>query len=122
MNEQINDVIQLGRGPVGLTMAAPVGSSGHTIAAFDRWSRMYNLPRAGHIDHEIMRILQSVKAADPVAADAYEAEHYIWKNAKDEVLLDFPWGQHGISGWHSDYMRYQPVLEDALYSRIVDDP
>lgn len=122
MNEQIYDVIQVGLGPVGLTMAALVGRYGHTIAAFERWSSMYNLPRAGHIDHEIMRILQSVKAADPVAADAYEAEHYIWKNAKDEVLLDFPWGQHGISGWHSDYMMYQPVLEDALYSRIVDDP
>jgi 2-polyprenyl-6-methoxyphenol hydroxylase-like FAD-dependent oxidoreductase len=115
------DVLQVGSGPVGLVMAALTGQRGHSIAVIERHQNLYNLPRAGHVDHEIMRTLQSLGVADTVAADAYPCNQYVWQNAAGEVLLDFPWGSESDSGWHSDYMMYQPVLEDALYSHNVDD-
>jgi len=57
------DVVQIGFGPVGQTFAALLGQSGHRVGAFERSPECYPLPRAGHVDHEIMRIFQSISAA-----------------------------------------------------------
>ena len=121
MSEEIYDVVQVGMGPVGLTMAACVGQSGHTIAALERHAGLYGLPRAGHIDHEIMRILQSLHCAGPIVEDSYPTLEYTWVNAEHELLLEFDWGAKGISGWNSDFMQYQPVLEEALASQLPSD-
>jgi len=122
MSEASYDVIQIGMGPVGLTMAALVGHAGHTIAVVERQHGLYGLPRAGHIDHEIVRILQSLDCERPVMEDSYPTLEYVWVNAEGKKLLEFDWGAKGISGWHSDYMQYQPVLEDALAGRVRSDP
>jgi 2-polyprenyl-6-methoxyphenol hydroxylase-like FAD-dependent oxidoreductase len=122
MSAEIQDVIQIGLGPVGLTMAALVGQADHSITVVERHTGLYGLPRAGHIDHEIMRILQSVGAEGPVLADSYPTLEYVWRNNDGETLLEFDWGAKGISGYNSDYMQYQPVLEDALAARLREDP
>ena len=122
METEIQDIIQIGLGPVGLTMAALVGQAGHAITVVERHPTLYGLPRAGHIDHEIMRILQSVDAEGPVLADSYPTLEYVWVNAAGETLLEFDWGAKGISGYNSDYMQYQPVLEDALARSVAAQP
>ncbi len=121
MQDDIQDVIQVGLGPVGLTAAAVIGQSGHTITAIERHESLYALPRAGHIDHEIVRILQSVDAEGPVLADSYPTLGYVWVNSAGETLLEFDWGAKGVSGYNSDYMQYQPVLEDSLSDRASRD-
>ena len=63
MHEPVFDVIIIGRGPVGLAMAAMLAQDGHSVAVVERHRDLYGLPRAGHIDHEFDRILQSVGAA-----------------------------------------------------------
>jgi len=118
---EIHDVVQIGMGPVGLTMAAVLGQAGHRVAVVERHEGLYGLPRAGHIDHEIMRILQSLDAEGPTLADSYPTTEYVWVNAEGETLLEFDWGARGLSGYNSDYMQYQPVLEDALAARIRAD-
>jgi 2-polyprenyl-6-methoxyphenol hydroxylase-like FAD-dependent oxidoreductase len=122
MSDEFYDVVQVGLGPVGLTMAALVGQAGHTIAVVERHEGLYGLPRAGHIDHEIVRILQSLGCEGPVLEDSYPTLEYTWVNADGETLLEFDWGATGVSGFNSDYMQYQPVLEDALAGRIARDP
>lgn len=114
MNEPVFDVIIIGRGPVGLAMAAMLAQDGHSVAVVERHRDLYGLPRAGHIDHEIVRILQSLGAAEPVLADSYPTTEYVWKNAAGEMLLEFDWGAKGISGYNSDYMYFQPIMERAL--------
>ncbi len=122
MTDQIEDVIQIGMGPVGLTMAALIGQAGHRISVVERHEGLYGLPRAGHIDHEIVRILQSVDCEGPTLEDSYPTTEYVWVNAAGELLMEFDWGASGISGYNSDYMQYQPVLEAALARRLADDP
>ena len=58
------DVAIVGYGPVGQALAALLGRAGHRVAAFERFSRDLRLPRAVHIDHEIMRLLQALGLAD----------------------------------------------------------
>jgi 2-polyprenyl-6-methoxyphenol hydroxylase-like FAD-dependent oxidoreductase len=119
MSEKLFDVVIIGRGPVGLSMAAMVAQAGHSVALVERHRDLYGLPRAGHIDHEIMRVLQSLDAAAPVLQDSYPTTEYVWKNAAGETLLEFDWGAKGISGYNSDYMQFQPILERALNDSIV---
>lgn len=122
MSEDIQDVVLIGLGPVGLTMAAVLGQAGHTVTAVERQEQFYGLPRAGHIDDEIVRILQSLDVEGPLLADSYPTLEYRWVNATGETLLEFDWGVPGISGYHSNYMQYQPVLEGALAERVQSDP
>jgi 2-polyprenyl-6-methoxyphenol hydroxylase-like FAD-dependent oxidoreductase len=122
VRDEIHDVVQVGLGPVGLTMAALTGQAGHTIAVVERHRSLYGLPRAGHIDHEIMRLFQSLDVHEPVLEDCYPTLEYTWVNADGETLLDFDWGAKGVSGWHSDFMQYQPIFEQALLERIARDP
>lgn len=119
MTKEIYDLIIIGRGPVGLTAAAVAAQLGMRTAIIERHRDMYKLPRAGHLDHEIVRLLQSVDAAEKMLADSYPTVEYVWVNAAREKLMEFDWGAKGISGYNSDYMQFQPVFETALGARIA---
>jgi 2-polyprenyl-6-methoxyphenol hydroxylase-like FAD-dependent oxidoreductase len=116
---RIHELLIVGAGSIGLTMAAVWSQLGREAVLIERHEEQYGLPRAGHIDHEIMRLLQSVGAEGPVVADAYETEHYRWVNAEGETLLEFPWGEEGVSGWHSDFMQNSAILEASLLDRVL---
>lgn len=122
MTDEIYDVIQLGRGPVGMTSAALIARAGHRVALVEKHTGLYGHPRAGHIDHEIARVLASLNCAGPVLADAEAPMDYIWKNAKGEVLIEFPWGAKGVSGYNADYMMFMPLIDQALFDRLGSDP
>ena len=61
------DVAIVGYGPVGQALAAMLGRAGHRVAAFERFTEIYRLPRAVHLDHEIMRLLQSLGLSEIMA-------------------------------------------------------
>ncbi|MCP2320136.1 3-(3-hydroxy-phenyl)propionate hydroxylase [Nocardia amikacinitolerans] len=119
-DNEIYDVAVIGYGPVGQTMAALLGSAGHTVAVFERWPSLYGRARAGHIDHEIMRIFQSIGIAERLEEDMFRANKYVFRNAEGETLMTFDWDRDGISGWPSDYIMYQPYIEDALDDKVRD--
>ncbi|MEU9891493.1 bifunctional 3-(3-hydroxy-phenyl)propionate/3-hydroxycinnamic acid hydroxylase [Sphaerisporangium sp. NPDC051011] len=116
-NETV-DVVVIGYGPVGQATAALLGGRGHRVAVFERWPSLYGLARAGHVDHEIMRIFQSIGAAEAVERDAHLADRYVFRNAEGETLMAFDYSAQGISGWRSDYIVYQPRVEDALDAAV----
>ncbi|CAL9647125.1 bifunctional 3-(3-hydroxy-phenyl)propionate/3-hydroxycinnamic acid hydroxylase [Streptomyces sp. enrichment culture] len=115
---RMHDLLIIGGGSVGLTMGATWAMLGRDAVVFDRQQHLYGLPRVGHIDHEIMRMLQQLGAEGPTLKDAYATRSYTWINAEGETLLEFPWGEKGISGWHSDYMQNSAILERSLLDRI----
>jgi 2-polyprenyl-6-methoxyphenol hydroxylase-like FAD-dependent oxidoreductase len=116
------DVVQVGYGPVGQAMAALLGKQGHRVAVFEQHQSLYGLSRAGHIDDEVMRILQSVGAAEPLLEDAWPLLQYGCLDADRQPLQIFDWGRPGPSGWQGHYLFYQPELENALDSAVRSHP
>lgn len=116
------DIAVIGRGPVGLTMAMSAAQYGMKTAVIEKHRDLYGLPRAGHVDHEIMRLFQKFGIVDDVLADCYPTTEYVWVNAHGETLLEFDWGETSVSGYNSDYMQFQPVFENALGRKLAAAP
>ena len=108
------DVAIVGYGPVGQTLAALLGRAGHRVVAFERFESSYRLPRAVHLDHEIMRLLQALGLAEVLAPEMIPLPDYQWFGADGEPLLRFDLRDVARSGWRPSYMFFQPELEAAL--------
>ena len=108
------DVAIVGYGPVGQALSALLGRAGHRVVVFERFSQFYRLPRAVHLDHEIMRLLQSLGLADAVAEEMVPVRDYQWFGADGELVLSFDVEGLARSGWENDYMFFQPELEAAI--------
>jgi 2-polyprenyl-6-methoxyphenol hydroxylase-like FAD-dependent oxidoreductase len=115
--DELFDVVQIGYGPVGQANALMLGQLGYEVAVFERHPNLFGNSRVGHIDHEIMRILQSLGTASSMEEQSVCPEMYEWRTADGRTLYKFPW-LDGISGWRAAYLFYQPDLETALDSAV----
>ena len=113
---ELLDAIVVGYGPVGAVAAGLLGQAGLSTAVFESTTSVYHLPRAAHLDAEIMRVLHQLGVADDVlpACAPVKGMHFI--NAAGDALLRFD-ALEG-QGW----MFYQPDLERALRARVDRDP
>jgi 2-polyprenyl-6-methoxyphenol hydroxylase-like FAD-dependent oxidoreductase len=108
------DVAIVGYGPVGQALASLLARAGHRVEVFERFTDMYRLPRAVHLDHEIMRLLQSLELAGALADEMIPVHDYQWFGADGEPVLRFDRQGVASSGWEASYMFFQPELEAAL--------
>lgn len=109
------DVLIAGGGPTGVTLAVLLARRGVKVIVAEKEADIYPLPRAAHIDHECMRILQEAGVADEVMATSRHTSRYDFLNAKGEVLLRFTGSdQIGPGGWPAANMIHQPSIEAAL--------
>ncbi len=108
------DVAIVGYGPVGQALAALLGRAGHRVAVFERFQEIYRLPRAVHLDHEIMRLLQALELAEVLHEEMIPVHVYQWFGADGELLMRFETHHPAQSGWETDYMFFQPELERAI--------
>ncbi len=118
------DVLIVGLGPVGATLAALLGDAGVEVLAIDKSTEVYPLPRAAHFDHEIMRVFQQLGIAEDVLKHAQPATGYEFRSAAGEVLLSLDTHPEAFapSGWASGYMFNQPGLEHALRGKLAGQP
>lgn len=113
------DVVIVGAGPVGLTLAILLAQRGRSVVVLERWPEPYRLPRAVHFDDEVGRLLQSCGIGRELRAISEPAEVYEWRNAAGRTLLRFGRIGTGPSGWPVSSMFNQPQLE-ALLERRAD--
>ncbi|PBJ02675.1 bifunctional 3-(3-hydroxy-phenyl)propionate/3-hydroxycinnamic acid hydroxylase [Pseudomonas sp. ACN5] len=111
------DVLIVGNGPVGVTIAALLGRYGVTTLVLDKLHEIVLMPRAIALDNEALRILQLAGLSE----DAFE------KIAIPEVRMHSPvLGQFGradtqgcIDGHPKLVTFYQPDLERAMRGQVA---
>ncbi len=117
------DVAIVGYGPVGATLANLLVQQGLRVAVLEREGDVYHLSRAGHLDAEVMRVLQSIGIADEFEPDTGQTTGMRFVDADGKLLMEWKrGGERGPNGWVSDYMFYQPTLEGHMRKRLVDAP
>ena len=112
------DVLVVGYGPVGQSLAGLLGTAGHRVIVCERRTARYETPRAGHFDHEIMRIFQGLGVAEEVQRIADPARVYEFLAPDGTVLSRLPRQWAAPSGWEASYHFYQPELEDVLDAAV----
>lgn len=117
------DVLIAGLGPVGATLAVYLTRAGFRVTVCERDRDVYPLPRAAHLDHEVMRLLHMAGAADAVLASSAPLSAYEFRNAAGELLMGFrPDPLVKATGFPQGSMFHQPALEHALRAVLAAEP
>lgn len=109
------DIGIVGCGPVGALAANLAAAAGLSVLVLDRAEGPHPLPRAVHLDHEMMRLFQSVGLDTTIAPAMRETEGHLHIGADHGVIRYMGTaGQPKPFGWANDYFFYQPELEALL--------
>ena len=109
------DVAVIGCGPVGALAANLAAAAGLSILVIDRETSPHPLPRAVHLDHEMMRLFQSAGLAEAIAPTMRETQGHLHLGADHGVIRYMGTaGRAKPFGWANDYFFYQPELEALL--------
>ena len=123
MNTQIEtyDVVIVGLGPTGLTLAHGLGQRGHRVLVLEREPQFYGNARAVYTDGECMRIFQSIGMAERLAADMLQDAPVQMVLPDGEVLFQIK-NTERPHGWPANNFFYQPLLETALADGLAKYP
>lgn len=116
------DVVIVGYGPVGQTLAILLAQRGRRTIVVERWPRPYAMPRAVAFDSESARILAAAGLADYVHEFSEPSGEYRWLDASGRTLLSIEASEQGRCGWPDSLSMYQPGLEAALAARAARLP
>lgn len=118
-----HDIIVVGLGPVGATLAILLAQQGLSVGIYEREAAPYPLPRAVHIDGEVMRVFQQVGIADTLEPSLFVNLGMRFVDADQQLLIDWPRPSGiGPQGWHASYRLHQPDLEQALGEALGQFP
>lgn len=115
------DVVVIGCGPVGALAANLLGRAGLTVVVLEKELDHYPLPRAVHLDHEMMRLFQTAGVIDRVQHDMVATDGHLHVGADHGVIRYMGTvGKPKPFGWSNDYFFYQPELEGHLRAAFAD--
>ncbi|MEI6300895.1 MAG: bifunctional 3-(3-hydroxy-phenyl)propionate/3-hydroxycinnamic acid hydroxylase [Betaproteobacteria bacterium] len=116
------DVVIVGFGPVGAAFANLLGARGIRTIVLERELDVYPLPRAAHIDHQGLRLLQEIGCLDQVLPDMIPNRRLDLVNVKRELLARVSADQPSVSGLPLSMYFYQPPFDRLLRDRAQDKP
>jgi 3-(3-hydroxy-phenyl)propionate hydroxylase len=115
------DVAIIGCGPVGALAANLLGRAGLSVAVLEKEAALHPLPRAVHLDHEMMRLFQSAGVIDRIEPDMLATDGHLHVGSDHGVIRYMGTvGKPRPFGWANDYFFYQPELEAHLRAGFVD--
>lgn len=113
------DIVIVGRGPVGATLANLLGLSGVRSLVLEREAKTYHLPRAVHFDDECMRVFQTIGLAEDILPHVILSPGMLFVDADGRLILDWSRPQELTPmGWNLSYRFHQPELEDILINGL----
>ncbi|TDC91286.1 bifunctional 3-(3-hydroxy-phenyl)propionate/3-hydroxycinnamic acid hydroxylase [Saccharopolyspora aridisoli] len=109
------DVVIVGCGPVGLTLALLLAHRGWQVAVLERYAEQYPFPRVVTIDGETSRNFAAAGIGDQLHELGEPMGVYEFRNAAGRTLLSFdaPY-QPDHQGWPRAAVMHQPSYEAAL--------
>ncbi len=121
MNDSdLYDVLIIGMGPVGATLANLLGQQGHQVAIAEIHANIYDKPRAINIDQEALRLWQRIDVAEAVANGCAKHPGSDFLGIDGELIKAIysappPYPM----GWPANLMFIQPEAEKILRDRIA---
>lgn len=119
----MHDVAVIGLGPVGTTAALLLAQRGLRVTAIDRSATVFDKPRAIGLDHESLRLFQSLGLSEALApmTGPYRVSEY---RAPDGALLRrlLPQPEPNLLAWPANVMFIQPELDRLLRDRLAARP
>jgi flavoprotein hydroxylase len=116
------DVVIVGYGPVGQTLAILLADSGWRVLVLERQPQPYPLPRATSFDGETARCFARAGVGASFARIGEAADGYDWCNADGRTLIGVNFTANGRYGWPDVTTMHQPTLESVLRARAAALP
>ncbi len=114
------DIAIIGCGPVGALAANLLGKHGLNVVVLEKEANPYPLPRAVHLDHEMVRLFQSIGLHDTILKDMRDTDGHLHIGADHGVIRYMGTvGKPRPYGWSNDYFFYQPELEEHLREALM---
>ena len=118
--EEVIDLVVIGFGPVGATMAGLAASRGRSVLVVERDLELFGLPRAVQCDHEVLRILQEFGIVEEVLAGSVVNDGIAFLTADRRDLLRMTLPEVAPTGWPPSVFFHQPTFEMILRRRVTE--
>lgn len=116
----VADVLIVGCGPVGAMAANFLGRAGLSVIVIEQEPAPFPLPRAVHLDHEMMRLFQAIDVTQRVSNDMRDTDGHLHIGADHGVIRYMGTaGRDRPFAWSNDYFFYQPELEAHLREAMM---
>ncbi len=113
------DVVIIGLGPTGGTLANLLAMNNLSVLVLEKEAGIYNLPRAVHFDDEVMRVFNTIGITKSLKKKIIINKGTKFVNEKGELLLDWPRPKVITeNGWYPSYRFHQPDLERSLRHKL----
>lgn len=108
------DVAVVGLGPVGTVVTSLLAGRGLSVWACDRELDIFPLPRAAHIDHMGLRVLQEIGCADDLLPELRVNEGSVFVDGGRRPLYSIGAGVETVSGYPGSSYFHQPFFDRLL--------
>lgn len=113
------DVVVVGIGPVGAMLTGLLGGRGLRVLGVERQQEVSQIPRAGHFDHSVLRVVQELGCLDDILEGAVPNRGLDLVTADGELLLRLRGDIIAPSGLPASTHLHQPHLEQAIRDQLA---
>lgn len=119
--DEETDVLVVGYGPTGATIASLLGQAGWHVVVIDQAADIYDKPRAITADQEVLRVFQQIGIAEEVEQTATPHPGTDYVGMKGQIIKRFyPAPPPEPLGWTPNWMFVQPELEATMRRKVAN--